>query len=110
MAFSKANKYNKDEQFVNHYSRAISYPARQEILKKLYKDGPCTVNELLKDQPISKATFSQHLKNLRDSHLITYKEVFPSTYYIMDMEQFYLAKKYLTDFLDFFGNQEISPG
>ena len=110
MAFSKANKYNKEEQWVNHYTRAISYPARQEILKKLYTDGPCTVNELRMNHLISKATFSEHLKILRNSHLITFKEEFPSTYYALDSEQFNQAKKYLGDFLDFFGNQEIGPG
>jgi len=109
MAFSKANRYNTNEQIVNHYTRAISYPARQEILKKLFKDGPCTVNELRKNHPISRATFSDHLKNLRASQLISCKEVFPSTYYTMDMEKFNLARKYITDFFDFFGNLKIDP-
>ena len=102
MAFSKANKYNQDEQFVNNSARAISYPARQEILKKLSKDGPCTVNELFKNQPISRATFSEHLKNLRESHLITCKEEFPSTIYDLDREMFNLARKSIADFFGFF--------
>jgi len=100
MARSKANRYELECQILNHFFRAISHPARQKIIKKLCKDSPCRVKELLKNHPISRATFSDHLKVLIEAHMIFGKEDFPHTFYSLNKERLLEVKKIIKDFFD----------
>jgi DNA-binding transcriptional ArsR family regulator len=100
MAHSKANRYELECQILNHFFRAISHPARQKIIKKLRKDEPCRVTELSKNHPISRATFSDHLKILTEAHMILGKEEFPYTYYSLNKARLLEAKKIINDFFD----------
>lgn len=99
-AFSKANRYEMEFQILNHFFRAISHPARQKIIKKLCKDQPCQVKELSKNHPISKATFSDHLKVLTKANMISGKEDYPHTYYSINKERLLEAKKIIDDFFE----------
>jgi|SoiMethySBSTD1v2_1073268.scaffolds.fasta_scaffold271469_2 Predicted transcriptional regulators len=100
MAHSKANRYELECQILNHFFRAISHPARQKIIKKLRKDEPCRVNELSKNHPISKSTFSGHLKILVEAHMIVGKEEYPFTIYTLDKGRLLEAKKIILDFFE----------
>ena len=100
MARSKANRYELECQILYHFFRAISHPARQKIIKKLCKDDPCQVNELSKNHPISRSTFSGHLKILMEAHMIFGKEEFPHTYYSLNRDRLLEVKKIINDFFD----------
>ena len=106
MAFSKANCYESSAQRFNELFRAISHPARQRILRQLNKDGSCTVKELCRGQPISKASLSYHLEILRTAHLVKWEEKYPYTYYELDWEVIEEAKALLIDFFDDFEKKD----
>ena len=51
--------------------KALSHPARLEILQVLAHRGTCICGEIVDVMPLSQATVSQHLKILRNAGLIT---------------------------------------
>jgi ArsR family transcriptional regulator len=51
--------------------KALSHPARLEILQMLAQRGTCICGEIVDVMPLSQATVSQHLKILKSAGLIT---------------------------------------
>jgi DNA-binding transcriptional ArsR family regulator len=51
--------------------KALSHPARLNILQTLASRGSCICGEIVDSVPLSQATVSQHLKVLKDAGLIT---------------------------------------
>ena len=100
MAFSKANRYEVECQILNHFFRSISHPARQKIIKKLCRDEPCEVKKLAKNHPISRSTFSEHLKLLREAQMISAREEYPFTYYTLNKARLLAAKKIIKKYFD----------
>ena len=100
MAFSKSNRYPKDEQILSSFAKAFGHPARVSIIRKLSHDGPCSVEELLKNHPISQPALSTHLEILRKNQLVEFNEKFPRTYYNLVEKNLILAKRYLTTFFE----------
>lgn len=100
MAFSRAYLYARHDQKTSHFAKAICHPARLNILRKLYLDGPCTVEALKKQQPLSQPSISQHLKILRELDLVTFKEVCPYTYYRLNMKRFLEAENCIKDYFN----------
>jgi len=98
MAFSKARLYNRRARITALYFRVLNHPARQEILLKLAKDGPCSVEELLQDHPISGSTMSRHLEKLRAVNFISYKEKTPYIIYAIEPKKIRRAKKFMAAF------------
>ena len=106
MAFSKADQYELTDQRSNELLKAISYPARQKILKQLNQQGRCNVKELSKNHPISKPAMSYHLEILRTAHLIIWEEKFPHTYYELNWEVIAEAKALFIHFFDGFEKKD----
>ncbi len=102
MAFSRAHLYLERDQKTSYFAKAIDYPARMEILRKLNKDGPCNVKTLRKMHPISDATFSQHLEILREAQLVDCWEIHPHTFYKLNKKNFKKMKRLMIAFLNEF--------
>ena len=51
--------------------KALSHPARLEILQVLANRGTCICGEIVDVMPLSQATVSQHLKILKNAGLIS---------------------------------------
>ena len=51
--------------------KALSHPARLEILQMLANRGTCICGEIVDVLPLSQATVSQHLKILKNAGLIS---------------------------------------
>lgn len=98
MAFSRSRLYPENEQIFSGFAKAFGHPARTIIIRKLAKDGPCRVTEILKNHPISQPALSVHLKILRKAHLVKCWEKFPHTYYELEWKYFRLASKYFKQF------------
>lgn len=98
MAFSKSNQYPKDDQIISGFMKALDHPARLRILRQLSKEGPCTVEELKREHPISQSAMSGHLRTLRRADLVRWKEEFPVTYYSINGKTATLAEEYLKGF------------
>ena len=99
MAFTRAYLYKQEDQLTSHFARAISHPARICIILKLFRDGPCTVEELMHSQYISQSSISQHLAILRKAQFVTFQEEFPYTYYSLNYNTLKKFKKQMKIFL-----------
>lgn len=81
MAFSKAHRFNPADYHYSLLLRALCHPARIAILRKLHNHGPCTFKFLQKGMYIAEPTVSQHLKILRDMHIVYAEQQTPITVY-----------------------------
>lgn len=53
------------------FARAVSHPARVEILKILAEKNSCICGEIVLEIPLAQSTVSQHLKELKSAGLIS---------------------------------------
>lgn len=70
MAYSISEDYKEDEIALARFAKAMGHPARIVILKYLLSLDTCCFGDINKELPISKATVSQHLAELKDAGLI----------------------------------------
>lgn len=99
MAFSKSSLFDPTDQITSSYARVLAHPVRLDILRKLVKKSPSTVESLTGRYPLSKSTISQHLEVLRSAGLVSYKEEFPYTYYAIDAQNLDKLNSYFLKFL-----------
>ena len=100
MALSKQPHYSTRDQIIANIGRAHSHSARVKILKQLAAKGECCVQEIAEGHPISKATLSNHLKILREAHLVKWYEQFPYTFYSLNDKTISIVRQEITNFLD----------
>ena len=53
------------------FAKALSHPARIEILQTVAKKNECICGEIVDILPLAQSTVSQHLKELKEIGLIT---------------------------------------
>ena len=87
MAFSKANEFNNELNELAQFAKAISHPARIQILEHLATKDTCFCGDIVKELPLSQSTVSQHLKALKDAELIKGKVEAPSVCYCINAEK-----------------------
>ena len=66
----ETKEYTTDQEQLARFAKAMGHPARIAILNFLAKQNCCFFGDIHEVLPISKATVSQHLKELKDSGLI----------------------------------------
>jgi len=70
MAQRKVNEFNDNEIKLAEIAKALSHPARIKILQILAEKNTCICGEIVEILPLSQATVSQHLKELKRVGLI----------------------------------------
>jgi len=70
MATAKHEEFTKKEQDIALMAKALSHPARIQILKILAKQNECICGEIVEILPLAQSTVSQHLKALQEAGLI----------------------------------------
>jgi N-acetylglutamate synthase-like GNAT family acetyltransferase/DNA-binding HxlR family transcriptional regulator len=70
MAYNLSVDYKEDEKELARLAKAMGHPARIAILSYLASLDSCCFGGINKELPISKATVSQHLAELKDAGLI----------------------------------------
>jgi DNA-binding HxlR family transcriptional regulator len=93
MAAQNILDYNEDEVVIARFAKAMGHPARIAILNYLSSLNNCYFGDIDKELPISKATVSQHLTELKKSGLIQGTIEPPKVKYCLDPENWALAKK-----------------
>nr|WP_308570319.1 metalloregulator ArsR/SmtB family transcription factor [uncultured Prevotella sp.] len=88
---------------IARFAKALGHPARVQILQFLAQQNECYFGDINNELPISQATVSQHLKELKDAGLIQGTIVPPKVKYCINKENWIYAREL---FLDFF-SQEI---
>lgn len=94
------SKYSDKQQQLARIAKAMSNPARIAILEFLAAQDTCFFGEIHEVLPISKATVSQHLKELREAGLIQGEIEAPKIKYCIRPENWELAKEIFSDFFN----------
>jgi ArsR family transcriptional regulator, arsenate/arsenite/antimonite-responsive transcriptional repressor len=100
MAKAKLEEFTKDELLLADAAKAISHPARIKILKILSEYNACFCGEIVELLPLSQATVSQHLKELKRVGLINGEIEGPKTCYCINEHLLEKVTKQLTKFLN----------
>lgn len=70
MGVTKTESFNKAQNEIANYAKALGHPARVAIIQHLLKTNQCICNDLVDLLPLSQATISQHLKELKSIGII----------------------------------------
>jgi ArsR family transcriptional regulator, arsenate/arsenite/antimonite-responsive transcriptional repressor len=71
MAINKKTEFTERDQSIAAVAKALSHPARVAILRALAQRGTCICGEIVEVLPLAQSTVSQHLKELKESGLVT---------------------------------------
>lgn len=89
------------------FARAISHPARIEILKILSEKNTCICGEIVLEIPLAQSTVSQHLKELKSAGLISGEIDGPRSCYCLNPDGISEMSELFGDLLRFIGNEKI---
>ncbi len=95
MAVLKSSEFETKEIELAEIAKALSHPARIKILKILASTNSCICGEIVDLLPLSQATVSQHLKELKRVGLIEGEVDGPKVCYCMNKKALTKAKKEL---------------
>lgn len=93
-------EYTVKQEQLARFAKALGHPARVAIIEFLIKQTSCFFGDIHEVLPISKATVSQHLKELKDAGLIQGEIETPKVKYCINRENWKIAS---TLFAGFFG-------
>jgi DNA-binding transcriptional ArsR family regulator len=71
MAQNKRKLFPPRELTLADFAKALSHPARVQILRVLATRQPCICNDLVEALPLSQPSVSQHLDELKKAKLVT---------------------------------------
>lgn len=92
MGVTKKEQFSEQQNHMASMAKALAHPARIAILEYLIKSNACICGDLVNELPLSQATVSQHLRELRDAGLIKGTISGTSVCYCIDSENWLLFK------------------
>jgi len=95
MAFAKIDSFRKEEIELARIAKAMAHPARIAILNLLARRSECICGDIVEELPLSQATVSQHLKELKDAGLIAGEIDGPRVCYCLNESTISRAKNLL---------------
>lgn len=99
MGLSKTRSFGSRENQIAVLARALAHPARVAILEFLARQNACICGEIVDQIPLSQATVSQHLAELKKAGLIRGIIEGPRICYCIDQKAWYEARALLGGFL-----------
>ncbi|GBF49311.1 transcriptional regulator, ArsR family [Leptospira ryugenii] len=96
MGVSKLELFNKKQNRIASYAKALGHPARIAILETIIKKRSCICGDLVDELKLAQATVSQHLKALKEVNLISGTIEGPSVCYCIN-------EKAWSEISDYFG-------
>lgn len=97
---TEKKKYTERQERLARFAKALGHPARIAIMEFLARQQTCYFGAIHEELPISKATVSQHLKELKDAGLIQGEVETPKVKYCINQDNWLLAKSLFKDFLN----------
>ena len=97
----------EQEKRMARFAKTMGHPTRIAILKFLASRNECFFGDIHEMLPISKATVSQHLSELKDSGLIQGEIFPPKVKYCINPEKWAIAKKLFNEFMDIYHSREF---
>lgn len=95
MAYSKKEEFDREDIWLAEVAKALSHPARLQILKFLNKMNSCMVGCIVEHLPLAQSTVSQHLKELKRVDLIEGEIDGPKVCYCVNKKTLLRVKKQL---------------
>jgi DNA-binding transcriptional ArsR family regulator len=92
MAYSKKDQFADEDISISEIAKALSHPARIQILRILTRMNLCMCGDIVELLPLSQSTVSQHLKELKRVGLIKGEIDGPKVCYCVDSEKMMKAK------------------
>lgn len=93
-------EYTIDEEQLAKLAKALAHPARVAIMHFLASQESCFFGDIHEVLPISKATVSQHLNELKSAGLIQGEIIQPKVKYCINKEAWVAAKALFIDLFD----------
>jgi DNA-binding transcriptional ArsR family regulator len=93
MASPKRQLFTRDDVKIARYAKAISHPARIEILRMLASGRKLCFNDISAKLPLAGSTVSQHLTELKAAGLLKGHYDPPKVWYVLDPHNWKAARK-----------------
>ena len=99
MGLSKTESFTAKQNRIADVAKALAHPARVAILEFLAGQNACVCGDIVEELPLSQATVSQHLAELKRIGLIKGEIEGPRVCYCIDKKAWDEAKQLLSQFL-----------
>jgi ArsR family transcriptional regulator len=99
MGISKKESFSNSQNRLADLAKALAHPARIAILEFLAKKNTCICGDIVEELPLSQATVSQHLAELKRIGLIKGDIEGPRVCYCINQKAWKEAKRLLSQFL-----------
>jgi ArsR family transcriptional regulator len=100
MGTSKKEVFSNNQNRLADLGKAFAHPARIAILEFLAKNNTCVCGDIVDELPLSQATVSQHLAELKRIGLIKGEIEGPRVCYCINKKAWQEAKIIFTQFLN----------
>ena len=100
MGTSKKESFSNNQNRLADLGKAFAHPARIAILEFLAKQDTCVCGDIVEELPLSQATVSQHLAELKRIGLIKGEIEGPKVCYCINKKAWQEAKQILAQFLN----------
>jgi ArsR family transcriptional regulator, arsenate/arsenite/antimonite-responsive transcriptional repressor len=99
MGTSKKEAFNNNQNRLADLAKALAHPARIAILEFLAKQNACVCGDIVEELPLSQATVSQHLAELKRIGIIQGDIDGPRVCYCINQKVWREAKQLLAQFM-----------
>ena len=99
MGLSKKDSFDTEQNRIADFAKALGHPARIAILQYLAGQNACMCGDIVEELPLSQATVSQHLAELKRVGLIKGEIDGPKMCYCIDKKAWNEAKNLLSQFM-----------
>ncbi len=99
MGLSKKESFTAKQNRLADLAKALAHPARIAILEFLARQNACICGDIVEELPLSQATVSQHLAELKRVGLVKGEIEGPRVCYCIDQKAWNQAKQLLSQFL-----------
>ena len=100
MAIARKEDFQRKENDLADFAKALSHPARMAILMTLAEKRECICGDLVTNLPLSQSTVSQHLKALKEAGLIKGMIDGPRSRYCIDWKVFGRYQRLMGDWAE----------
>jgi ArsR family transcriptional regulator len=97
---SKADLFTEELSILAEQAKALSHPARLEILKVLAAKDSCICGDLVDVLPLAQASVSRHLSTLKEAGLIRGEIDGPRSCYCVDRRALEQLRDHFEEFFD----------
>ena len=100
MVVSKTGLFNEELQNRANLFKALSHPARLQILQFLVQTRTCLTGDISEHFPLTRATVNQHMKELKNAGLIYGRNEGAKIVYCLDVKKIKEMEAVLSAFLN----------